>query len=71
MPASPCAARTSSSGTRVKGYVSLSTGGFYEDTVTAYVTFCAQHPDLPRYLGPIEGYEEEAVAEVVLGDFEE
>ncbi|MFI6472161.1 hypothetical protein ACIBL5_18160 [Streptomyces sp. NPDC050516] len=55
---------------RVKGYVSLSTGGFYEDTVTAYVTFCAEHPGLPRYLGPIEGYEEEAVAELVLDDFE-
>ncbi|MGW2815019.1 hypothetical protein [Streptomyces sp. NPDC001415] len=56
--------------TRVKGYVSLSTGGFYEDTVTAYVTFCAEHPGLPRYLGPIEGYEEEAVAELALSDFE-
>ena len=55
----------------VKGYVSLSTGGFYEDTVTAYVTFCAEHPGLPHYLGPIEGYEEEAVAELVLADFED
>ncbi|MFF0064136.1 hypothetical protein ACFYRC_21775 [Streptomyces sp. NPDC005279] len=53
----------------VMAYVSISAGGLDEDTLTANVTFCGDHPGLPSYVQDIESYREEALMELLPGDY--
>jgi hypothetical protein len=52
----------------VRAYVSLSLGGVNEDMMTANVTFCTPHPSVPPYIRELERVQNEAVAELALGD---
>ncbi|WP_406443210.1 hypothetical protein OHB14_30070 [Streptomyces sp. NBC_01613] len=46
------------------GYVSLSEGGLEDDVLTAHVTFCSDHPNLPRYVDDVDAYTHEALLEI-------
>ncbi|MFD9218794.1 hypothetical protein ACFWDI_01885 [Streptomyces sp. NPDC060064] len=53
----------------VMAYVSISAGGLDEEILTANVTFCGDHPGFPPYVEDIESYREEALIELVPGDY--
>ncbi|MFI6658955.1 hypothetical protein ACIBL8_25900 [Streptomyces sp. NPDC050523] len=52
----------------VRSYVSLSEGGLDDDLLTAHVTFCSDHPDLPRYVDDLDAYGQEALLELSQDD---
>jgi hypothetical protein len=52
----------------VRGYVSLSSGGLDDEILTAYVTFCSDRPDLPRYADDLDVFAHEALLELSQDD---
>lgn len=52
----------------VLGYVSLSEGGLEDNLLTARVTFCSAHPDLPPYVNDVDSYTQEALLEIAQED---
>lgn len=48
----------------VFGYVSLSSGGLHDDTLTAHVTFCSQRPGILPYADDMNSYIDEALLEI-------
>lgn len=48
----------------VLGYVSLSAGGLEDNLLTAHVTFCSVHSDLPRFVHNMDSFTHEALLEI-------